>query len=539
MNVVNKSEHGKEKRNFWRLSLEEQPPLYIFQDDVLSLRLIILDQQNKVVFNPTLVDLAEKTLSIKTTLKSALLGGGKKLGQAVVSVQNSKFTFENGACTLKTRVQELSSNHNDQPFILSFEVSLPEGENYPLTFQTGNNKVIVGGIQSVSTTSFRVVTHRLNFLNPENYPKVWFKDQGGRDKVIEAAISLSSCSKHNSKNIDMPLNIYLVYTPKTLALQKEAFVCDLEPVNKQKRKILNIHGTSETKISKGENVALIRFRIEDVSKNHQSNSFSVVVEPSNPLQKLNVAPVILPGITVKSKSTKKQKLSSKKISNGNSLNTNQKKIKVDPSLLTAPSIIKTEPSSTSPDEQITNILNHLKQFALNFVHQVESLETLLIGKQKPDLTEEGTKDLQFNFSQVSELVRQRAGSQSGTFFDLPGFSAPSNPLIQQLSTDWLNNALQREASNIYREHSIKIFRELSNRARLGNSTQQPDGTTDSGINSDFQKVANLVAKEANDNGTVIQREHSLVEPNSDESKPRNSIVDKLYRNYKSEHKGKE
>ncbi len=126
-------------------------------------------------------------------------------------------------------------------------------------------------------------------------PPVWYKDEGGRDKAIAVNAVLVDENDQPVRNREVPLKVMLLYEGDT----------EMEVKNQTILKIANEH---PPKIDRTGKVAL-RVRIEEVSKNHQKQSFVVRVGPDpayNP-GNCDISADISTAVTVRSKRNKRRK----------------------------------------------------------------------------------------------------------------------------------------------------------------------------------------------------------------------------------------
>lgn len=124
---------------------------------------------------------------------------------------------------------------------------------------------------------------------------VWYKDESGREKSID--ILVEALDEHDSllTNRNITLKPFLIYYGSGELVARQ----DLLQVLPDTRLSINDSG-----------VASMKFRINDVSKNHQKQPFSILVSPHLPPPHqnqvcLDVAPACSDSITVKSKRTKR------------------------------------------------------------------------------------------------------------------------------------------------------------------------------------------------------------------------------------------
>ena len=101
----------------------------------------------------------------------------------------------------------------------------------------------------------------LNIVN--RLPELWFKDEGGRDKCMELMVQLVNSSGHLVTDRKVPLKLVLKYENNNDVVQQELF-----KISPECRRYIDDTGS-----------ATIKFRVEDVSKNHQKQSFGIMVAP--------------------------------------------------------------------------------------------------------------------------------------------------------------------------------------------------------------------------------------------------------------------
>lgn len=140
------------------------------------------------------------------------------------------------------------------------------------------------------TTEMTVIQHRL--LIQEKLPELWYKDEGGRDKCMTLPIHLVNEKGERVGNRPVPLRVTLLYENE-------------HPVLKQD--ILKMSPDCQRTIdSSGK--ALLKLRIEDVSKNHQGQAFRLKVEADTAQSPMNfdVAFDLSSTISVRSKRNKRR-----------------------------------------------------------------------------------------------------------------------------------------------------------------------------------------------------------------------------------------
>jgi len=150
-------------------------------------------------------------------------------------------------------------------------------------------------ISHATTRPIRLVNYQLH-IEPVDWEDVWYKDEGGRDKGMTVRVEL----RHADGSLaigqrQVPLRFTLVYA-------------DVSYTHVHNQNILYIFGDpQQLHINPESGEAMIRFRIQDVSKNHQGQDFKVQfsVDPS---LFTDVAPAYSPAVSVRSKNRSKKRL---------------------------------------------------------------------------------------------------------------------------------------------------------------------------------------------------------------------------------------
>nr|CCA16674.1 conserved hypothetical protein [Albugo laibachii Nc14] len=123
-------------------------------------------------------------------------------------------------------------------------------------------------------------------------PEIWFKDEGGREKCMQLKLKLEAASGRQREDRIVPLDIQLYYESG-------------ERVSSQR--ILRLFPDLQPNMVNGS--AVISFRIDDVSKNHQGQSFMLLIGPNftdHPNMFRDIAPVKSAPIAIRSKRNKRK-----------------------------------------------------------------------------------------------------------------------------------------------------------------------------------------------------------------------------------------
>lgn len=137
-----------------------------------------------------------------------------------------------------------------------------------------------------------VIQHRL--LIQENLPELWYKDEGGRDKCMTLPIYLVNEKNERVGNRPVPLRVTLLYENEHPVLKQ-----DILKMSPDCQRTIDASGK-----------ALLKLRIEDVSKNHQGQAFRLKVEADTAQSPMNfdVAYDLSSTISVRSKRNKRRPL---------------------------------------------------------------------------------------------------------------------------------------------------------------------------------------------------------------------------------------
>ncbi|OWZ08613.1 hypothetical protein PHMEG_00018810 [Phytophthora megakarya] len=160
-----------------------------------------------------------------------------------------------------------------------------DGRNFCLEVRS-----VDADIESVFSASVNVVKEKLQVVTQP--PDVWFKDEGGREKCMTVALTLMPAPGAYLEDRVVPLDVKLLYESGNLVLNQS---------------ILRLFPDMRPNMTHGR--ATISFRIDDVSKNHQGQSFMLEIGPeqqdgSSMFQ--DIAPTRTSVIAIRSKRNKRK-----------------------------------------------------------------------------------------------------------------------------------------------------------------------------------------------------------------------------------------
>lgn len=158
----------------------------------------------------------------------------------------------------------------------------------------------VRSISVAATKPIHLVNYKIRISMEEEWESVWYKDEGGRDKSMEVFASMYDKDGQLKLGEQIPLQPVLCYKVDNGA-----------PTSVGNQDILRILGSNRIVVDKDTGRARVRFRVEDVSKNHQGQDFVLQVGPESKSKSFrDIAPAYTPAVNVRSKRNKRSRNSS-------------------------------------------------------------------------------------------------------------------------------------------------------------------------------------------------------------------------------------
>jgi len=150
------------------------------------------------------------------------------------------------------------------------------------------------GVGGCTTDSISLVRAKLQVSVGHDWTDIWYKDEGGRDKSIETIVSAYD-QQNNLLNDSIQLEIKLCYDSiGTPAVSNQD--------------ILKRLGSDRAlQIDPKTGSAKVRYRVEDVSKNHQGQNFTLLISAAVESNGATIAPAKTPPVNVRSKRNKKHR----------------------------------------------------------------------------------------------------------------------------------------------------------------------------------------------------------------------------------------
>ena len=166
-----------------------------------------------------------------------------------------------------------------------------------------------GLISAVSTPLMTVVRYQLRIVSEP--PAVWYKDEGGRDKTMTIKANVVDANGAAVCSRQIPLTVTLCYATDGAPTAGSATdVVDAIDNAVKNQSILKLPTDAAPAIDQADGAVTLKLRIEDVSKNHQKQSFAIRIAPDTSQSPLNadISPVVTQPITVLSKRNKRRRV---------------------------------------------------------------------------------------------------------------------------------------------------------------------------------------------------------------------------------------
>ncbi|KAF0682784.1 Aste57867_25083 [Aphanomyces stellatus] len=257
-------DHLNKNHERLRLKIQPQPPKFPFSRHPFEITVYLVGESDHL-----------KT-GVVMPLQVDLLVGDKPVASDKPLVQIDPSTTPvingDGMCRLLLSIEETSMTHGNKKFQF---LLTPLGDF---------------DVAPVMSTDMTCIRHRL--IIQEDLPDLWYKDEGGRDKCMNLPVHLVDASNQTVGHRPVPLRVTLLYENEHAVLKQ-----DILKLSPDSQRVIDSNGQ-----------ALLKLRIEDVSKNHQGQAFRLKVEPDTAQSPLffDVAPDWSTPISVRSKRNKRR-----------------------------------------------------------------------------------------------------------------------------------------------------------------------------------------------------------------------------------------
>jgi hypothetical protein len=260
--------------------IRKQPPPYVFSDEDFDVAFIV--QTVDKTLNDRVPSVTD--VPIEATLISASRRGRQK------TLDN-----ENGGLVLVEEPRMSAGEGKFRCRISQGSTPMKKGLSFRIQLSERRTEIEQGrGLTPVATSTVSLVNYKIFVAKGSDWADVFYKDEGGRDNSMEV---VAGAYDRNRKVLRerIPLRLELCYVNGGV------------PVPVSNQDILRvICPESKLQIQKTTGTVKIRFRVEDVSKNHQGQDFVLMISPKGG-EFNDIAPGISPAVTIRSKRNKRQR----------------------------------------------------------------------------------------------------------------------------------------------------------------------------------------------------------------------------------------
>jgi hypothetical protein len=258
------------------LSVRKQPPLHVFSNEPFEVEFSIEAARGSSDSPPT-------NVSVQASLLEEAAGTDTG-GELVLSVlEDPRISASRRTGKVRCRVRLVQPPHH----AATMSPSMQMPRSFAIRLSTKESIV-----SEVTTRKVHVVAAKLKVI-ADPWNPIWYKDEGGRDKCMEVHVQVYDARDEPLSDLSGPLQLTLCYDEKSNYMTV---------INQELFRSLGTKQSSALENGR----ARVRFRIEDVSKNHQGQDFSLKVAVANAP---SIAPGYTPSVSVRSKRNKRQRVS--------------------------------------------------------------------------------------------------------------------------------------------------------------------------------------------------------------------------------------
>ena len=263
------------------ITVRKHPPTYVYSNESFEVQLQL--EIPKGCSPPTP---SSQPIEFGASLHHVKSGRECK-SEAILITEPSQIdlSLQNKSCTMKCMIR-MDGIQRDQGAALELRFT-----------QKADLSPSATSVMGVSTRPITIVNYKMKITLEDEWDHIWYKDEGGRDKCMELFVAIYDKDGQIRTGEQIPLQPFLCYAADVG-----------NPVKVTNQEILRTLGSSRIHIDKDSGKARIRFRVEDVSKNHQGQDFKLQVGP-DPKAKLfkDIAPDYTPAVNVRSKRNKRSR----------------------------------------------------------------------------------------------------------------------------------------------------------------------------------------------------------------------------------------
>ena len=306
------------------LVIKRHPPSFVYSNE--SFKVEVQLELPKTSSPPSTIWNIDEAIQLKATLYHAKTGKAVR-DEAILMTTPMRITIPgtaNADCSSNSNSESTNENHNNSNgkrsvtvecmirtdsirrdsetgYVVRFSTSGEDRNNNNPMNSPGRSRVVKG----ISTQPTQLVNYKIRATVEDDWENVWYKDEGGRDKSMEVFVAIYDKDGQLKTGENIPLNPVLCYkVDKEFAESKVA-----------NQDILRTLGSTHIVLDKDTGRTRLRYRVEDVSKNHQGQDFILKIAPDTHSKRYkDTAPAFTPAVNVRSKRNKRSRNSNRQSS---------------------------------------------------------------------------------------------------------------------------------------------------------------------------------------------------------------------------------
>lgn len=287
------------------LVIKNQPPSSVYSNE--SFKVEVHLELPKATSPPTTIWNIDDEVHLKATLYNAKTGNAVRdeatlmtkpmqiTIPGVPSGENDNENQNNGkrAITVECMIRsDIIRRDGESSYVVRFSTIGEEKKNNIFT-----SPVRTQVVRGVATSPTQLVNYKILAKTGDDWESIWYKDEGGRDKCMEVGVAIYDKDGQLKTGENIPLKPVLCYE---ITGGGESKVINQD--------ILRTLGTTNTMLDKDTGRTKLRFRVEDVSKNHQGQNFVLKIAPDTTAKRhKDIAAAFTPAVNVRSKRNKRSR----------------------------------------------------------------------------------------------------------------------------------------------------------------------------------------------------------------------------------------
>ena len=285
------------------LAVKKHPPSSVYSNE--SFKVEVRLELPKTSSPPSTIWNIDEPIQLKATLCHAKTGKAVR-DEAVLMTTPMKITIPGNSDDSSTNDKDKRTvtvecmirtdsirRDTESAYVVRFSTAGEDLSNNPM-----NSPLRARVVKGVSTRPTQLVNYKIRATVEDDWDSVWYKDEGGRDKSIEVFVAIYDKDGQLKTGENIPLHPVLCYK-----------VDDELPESRvANQDILRTLGSTNIVLDKDTGRTRLRYRVEDVSKNHQGQDFILKIAPDTRTKRYkDIAPAFTPAVNVRSKRNKRSR----------------------------------------------------------------------------------------------------------------------------------------------------------------------------------------------------------------------------------------